>query len=229
MEVHAHSHTPRKKWTHYFWEFLMLFLAVFCGFLAENQREHMIEHKREKQYIVSMIEDLKADTTKLGFIVHDNQSLNAPLDSLLHHFDEINKGFNNSFSRNLYALNGFEDFHPTDRTIQQLKSAGNMRLIRNMAASDSVMEYDAAVQDVLIETASLGIRYEHISNSIIEIFDYQKMNKLFRTKGRSEFKASKENFLLTNESSILGKFYNEIDRYGGTLQNVTLLLNNLKT
>jgi hypothetical protein len=28
MEVHAHTHTERKKWTHYFWEFLMLFLAV---------------------------------------------------------------------------------------------------------------------------------------------------------------------------------------------------------
>ncbi len=60
MEVHHHSHTPdshreRKKWTHYFWEFLMLFLAVFCGFLAENQREHMVEHKREKQYMQSML------------------------------------------------------------------------------------------------------------------------------------------------------------------------------
>ena len=25
MEVHHHAHTDRKKWTHYFWEFLMLF------------------------------------------------------------------------------------------------------------------------------------------------------------------------------------------------------------
>jgi len=40
MEVHAHSHTERKKWTHYFWEFFMLFLAVTLGFLVENQREH---------------------------------------------------------------------------------------------------------------------------------------------------------------------------------------------
>ena len=47
MEVHTHTHTPRKKWTHYFWEFIMLFLAVFCGFLAENQREHYIEQQRE--------------------------------------------------------------------------------------------------------------------------------------------------------------------------------------
>ena len=47
MEVHHHAHTARKKWTHYFWEFLMLFLAVFCGFLAEYQLEHTIEHNRE--------------------------------------------------------------------------------------------------------------------------------------------------------------------------------------
>ena len=55
MEVHAHTHTERKKWTHYLWEFLMLFLAVFCGFLAENQREHYIEHQREKQYMRSLL------------------------------------------------------------------------------------------------------------------------------------------------------------------------------
>ena len=49
MEVHAHTHSPRKKWTHYFWEFLMLFLAVFCGFLAEYQLEHKIEKDRIKK------------------------------------------------------------------------------------------------------------------------------------------------------------------------------------
>src|SRR5262245_40138922 len=66
MEVHHHSHTQRKKWTHYFWEFLMLFLAVFCGFLAENQREHMVEHTREKQYMQSMLVDLAADTARFN-------------------------------------------------------------------------------------------------------------------------------------------------------------------
>ena len=58
MEVHAHTHTPRKKWTHYFWEFLMLFLAVTLGFFVENQREHYIENKRERQYMHSFYEDL---------------------------------------------------------------------------------------------------------------------------------------------------------------------------
>ena len=62
LEVHHHAHTPRKKWTHYFWEFLMLFLAVFCGFLAEYQLEHKIEKDREKIYMQNMLDDLKADT-----------------------------------------------------------------------------------------------------------------------------------------------------------------------
>src|SRR5678815_4472219 len=62
MEVPHHPHTERKKWTHYLWEFLMLFLAVFCGFLAENQREHMIEHERERQYSKQLLADLRKDS-----------------------------------------------------------------------------------------------------------------------------------------------------------------------
>jgi hypothetical protein len=72
MEVHAHTHPADpglrrgKKWTHYFWEFLMLFLTVFCGFLAEYQLEHKIEKDRENQFIKSYIEDLKTDTAAIA-------------------------------------------------------------------------------------------------------------------------------------------------------------------
>jgi len=62
MEVHAHSHTPRKKWTHYFWEFLMLFLAVFCGFLAEYQLEHKIEKDRARELAKSFYDELENDS-----------------------------------------------------------------------------------------------------------------------------------------------------------------------
>src|SRR5574339_799083 len=74
MEVHHHAHTARKKWTHYFWEFLMLFLAVFCGFLAEYQLEHQIEKDREKQFINNLLEDLQQDTTALDQDVNEYQA-----------------------------------------------------------------------------------------------------------------------------------------------------------
>src|SRR5687767_6086293 len=65
MEVHQHTHTPRKRWTHYFWEFFILFLAVIAGFLVENQREHYIEHKRAKVLAASLYSDFKNDITSL--------------------------------------------------------------------------------------------------------------------------------------------------------------------
>ena len=83
MEVHAHTHTARKKWTHYFWEFFMLFLAVFCGFLAEYQLEHKIEKDREKQYMRSMIEDLKSDSAMLISNIEQRQSRIMMMDSLV--------------------------------------------------------------------------------------------------------------------------------------------------
>lgn len=49
METHGqHLHkAPSQGWKHYVFEFFMLFLAVFAGFLAENQREHFVEKKRK--------------------------------------------------------------------------------------------------------------------------------------------------------------------------------------
>src|SRR5678810_605633 len=96
MEVHAHSHTPRKKWTHYLWEFLMLFLAVFCGFLAEYQLEHVIEHKREKQFIQSFIEDLKIDTAAINRNLIFRHKKMEQMDSLMNLLREQKiKGYEN--------------------------------------------------------------------------------------------------------------------------------------
>src|SRR5678810_1183828 len=83
MEVHAHTHTPRKKWTHYLWEFLMLFLAVFCGFLAEYALEHKIEKDREKQFIQTMVADLKSDTTQIAEIISYEYRREIMVDSLI--------------------------------------------------------------------------------------------------------------------------------------------------
>ena len=83
MEVHHHSHTARKKWAHYFWEFLMLFLAVFCGVLAEYQLEHKIEKNREKKYIESMVDDLRRDTANFKFVVASGQQTLFAIDTLI--------------------------------------------------------------------------------------------------------------------------------------------------
>ena len=150
MEVHHHSHTERKKWTHYFWEFLMLFLAVFCGFLAEYKLEHTIEHNRERQFITTLIEDLKSDTAQLTQVITYKKRRENMVDSLIMNLSSPDYGKQGSeiyyYARNLTRP---QYFFPNDRTIQQLKNSGSLRLIRNLAVSDSIMYYDQQVRYLL--------------------------------------------------------------------------------
>ena len=151
MEVHHHAHSSRKRWTHYFWEFLMLFLAVFCGFLAEYKLEHTIEHQREKKYILSLIEDLKSDTANISRIAKFNDRRIDGIDSLTNfiwrtkitkaeakRLYDLKFSYTGSFRRVLFSTS----------TITQLKNSGNLRLINKMNIADSIVKYDLAVEFV---------------------------------------------------------------------------------
>ena len=149
MEVHAHTHTPRKKWTHYLWEFLMLFLAVFCGFLAEYQLEHKIESDREKQFMQTMAEDLKSDSAQLNRLIKSRKSRIRELDTLFHLIASDEYLTN---GRKVYELYEFPywdilRFFPSDRTMQQLKNGGNLRLIRKENVSNALIKYDVWVRN----------------------------------------------------------------------------------
>ena len=149
MEVHTHTHTARKKWTHYFWEFLMLFLAVFCGFLAEYQLEHKIEKDREKRYIQTFIEDLKTDTSEITRVLQFRSQKMRRIDSLnlLLRTGQI-KGFESELYFLGRTLIRTASFISNDRTISQLKSSGSLRLIRNEEAADSIMSYQRLVETI---------------------------------------------------------------------------------
>ena len=149
MEVHAHSHTPRKKWTNYLWEFLMLFLAVFCGFLAENQREHYVEQQREKKYIFSLIQDLKADTANFESYIIRQRERRVAMDSLtmLLATGKYKQFGNETYLFARYVL-GSAAFISTDGTLLQLKNAGNLRLIKKQLVVDSILAYDAHLKEL---------------------------------------------------------------------------------
>ncbi len=151
MEVHHHSHTSRKKWTHYFWEFFMLFLAVTAGFFVENQREHYIEHQREKQFIRSLINDVKADTAKLMGIIDSRLVREQRLDSmnyLMNNSPALHTGQLYFFAVTAARTLPFR-FVSNDGTMQQLKNSGALRLIRSRTVADSIAKYDVGVRNYL--------------------------------------------------------------------------------
>jgi hypothetical protein len=145
MEVHHHTHPAhaKKNWKDYFWEFFMLFLAVFCGFLAEYQLEHVIEHQREKQYLQSLIADLKNDQQILSQHIAQVKTGLSMTDSMIAILNAPSQIVKNT-SR-LYFLARLaprlKPLSTNSRTFEQLKNSGNFRLISNLETSNKIMTY----------------------------------------------------------------------------------------
>jgi len=145
MDVHPHKHETEHKrsWKEYISEFLMLFLAVFFGFIAENLRESYTERERGHQYIVSMVNDLQKDTLQLERAYRTNLKVIKGIDSLLFY---LRAPSSETATKKLYVYGSYVGasilFEGENGTITQLKNAGGLRLITDTASVNRISSYD---------------------------------------------------------------------------------------
>jgi hypothetical protein len=185
MEVHHHPHAG-KGFKAYFLEFLMLFLAVFLGFVAENIREHYVEGIRGKEYAHALLIDLTKDTAELNTTVNQYHKNIATIDTLL----ELKQNDKDLPGGALYyyaspALTAFR-ISFNDATLQQLKSSGNLRYFRNIKLKEMISAYDNAIRSY-----SLRQDFELISataiNEYSKMFDYEIKDLLSKNRNNPSF------------------------------------------
>ena len=211
MEIHAHSspapggaHTPGKKWTHYLWEFLMLFLAVFCGFIAENIREHYVEKERGKQYIRSFYEDLVTDSSQLNRLISRYQLKVSVLQNMSPCYDSLlsKSPPKNCLTTIIQNTLTFPDLIYTDRTLQQLKNAGGLRLL-NRADADSILLYDNLLREYKAnETSGLQESQSDIRNTFYSLVNYESWKDSLTT--------SRIFALYGNNKELLNRYFNQL-------------------
>jgi hypothetical protein len=151
MEVHHHSHHP-KKWKEYITEFLMLFLAVSMGFVAENLREKHIEKERSEELIQAFVIDIKENQKQLDSLIIKNQKSSNYFDSLSINHATINQTIN------LLDLAHSLDFWVyrfinRNTIFEQMKSSGALRYIHNKEVLNAILQYEQHA--ALAETRSM--------------------------------------------------------------------------
>jgi hypothetical protein len=150
MDVHAHTHTERKKWTHYLWEFLMLFLAVFCGFLAENIREHKVERDRAYEFAELLVDDLKKDTEQLTSELKQIDFVAPRIDTFRTLAQTKNPGDFPGGTWYYYArfTSWYFSFNSNNATVEQLKSSGSLRYFKNKEVVNAIAQYDKICRSI---------------------------------------------------------------------------------
>lgn len=148
MEVHHPHHIAhKKKWNEYILEFIMLFVAVSLGFLAENLREQQIEKHREISYLQNVHEDLQLDFSTIDTVIISNNVRLAALDTF---FARFKAGLASNeeiyfYIRNLALRSTFESSHIG---FDQIKSAGGLRMVKNKSITSGIQEYEKMLSSI---------------------------------------------------------------------------------
>ncbi len=127
----------------YFKEFLMLFLAVFCGFLAENYRDNQSENTYAKEYAKSLIKDLENDTVMINGVIGQKNVILKSMDSIS---EIVHQGVpGNMVKGSFYYYAQMVSFSPTavwnEATLIQITQSGNLRYFKNAELVNKISAY----------------------------------------------------------------------------------------
>jgi hypothetical protein len=216
MEVHHHPHVEKKNFKEYFLEFLMIFLAVTMGFFAEGIRESVSDHSKEKEYILSLVQDLRDDTSSISKTVNQLIDASKILDTML---IQLKNGtpdpavLNRIISSHFWTYAGYSY---NNRTVQQLKNSGNFRLLRNEAVADSILQYDNFVTTIIIaqwnDLKNTMYAYKDAETRVIA---YQQLYKASSWHYTIDFNdsvlvAGTKKSLATNDAQLISLYYNRL-------------------
>jgi hypothetical protein len=174
MEVHHHPQVEKKKFKEYLLEFLMIFLAVTLGFIAENIREHFTETRSAHQYLEAYRNDLlqnqKVMQMELGY-----SKIQLPVyDSIIAIFYEKKENEQlHLLSRLLLQGQVNRVISINMPTYQQLISSGSMRYIDNTDLKDSMSNYQETIDRLINYNDRLVTT---LNNQMIEIFKIEDVH-----------------------------------------------------
>jgi hypothetical protein len=200
MEVHHHaSHHGPKKWKEHITEFLMLFLAVSLGFLAENIREERVVAHQTESVMAQLYHELQKDTASLcridlthnkqdtATIVLENYILNTDL--------EANKV--NFFYLHNYLCTREGIFGTSCIALDQLKFAGVLKNVKDNKLRDCIEKYDL----MLLQIKERTQREEDFMNRYMDDIRIAPFDYYYRT-----VKASSDSFNNVKGTSMNSAF-----------------------
>lgn len=165
----------------------MLFLAVFCGFLAENQREHYVEKQRAKELARALYSELFDDSVAIANKIQLRLGKENDIDYLSSYFKDssltsLPREFYPIFTTGAYLVIIYQ-FEPKDGVLNQLRNSGSLRYFKSMALQKLFGDISVCINDVRARNEQEFLNFSNpIKSFLTKHYDFAWLDQL-----RTEF------------------------------------------
>lgn len=238
MEVHHHSHHP-KKWKEYLSEFFMLFFAVFAGFMAESYLEYRVERHKEHDYLVSMVKDLQMDTADMNNKMKNMTLLidtSEVMVNILTKKDITRYDAYQIYNHAVYLETKDCFLQFANGTIDQLRNAGGFRVILNKEINDKIKDYIIDQGRLNLQTELFRIEWTNSKHQKLNLLynniyisnweDFNNLKIKVKESSLNEIKNSTGSYFLSNDRKDLIKYANSISSQNGYLRVYKIITKN---
>lgn len=131
----------------------MLFLAVFCGFLAEYQLEHKIENDRAKELAKSLFAELTQDSIRLDKLVALRSERAKCTEYLMQFFRnaDLSKPSDTAFRYMAFSYLTVSNklyFEPSEGILTQLQNSGSRRYFKTQEIQNAISSLTSSINFV---------------------------------------------------------------------------------
>lgn len=211
MEVHHHPKVEKKNFKEYFLEFIMIFLAVTMGFIAENIREHFTETKIAHQNLEAYRNDLLQHQENYKEKIADFNKVLPIYDSLVSIFYKKKENTELSTVSRL-ILTGTLNYVVTINTptYAQLISSGSLRFLENKELKANMANYQGQINSYTNYNDRIINLINGQSIEIGKIVDYHDFWNKTKMGKFQIYSPDIEPFSLTKEQRNTIIMYNKI-------------------
>lgn len=137
-----------KKYLIYaFGEILLIVIGIFIALQLNNWNDYRKQRQSEKQYYCKLLEDLNQDSVNINRLMRETEERLASSNRMLHFLQQSNPKQEDVVREMLGAISKTTfTFKPSLAAFDDLKSAGNLKLLRDVALKDSLLNYYSSLE-----------------------------------------------------------------------------------
>ena len=203
MEVHHHPQVEKKNFKEYFFEFLMIFLAVTMGFFAENLRERISDSHIENEFANELFAELKDDSSAAANILSVRIEKEKDMDYLNRYFRDssltnLSKNFYPSFTTSFYLINIYA-FEPKDGILSQLRNSGSLHYFKSIELQKLLGDISVCINNVRYRNDQ---EYQYFASPLkpflLKYYDFNWLDHLRKEDEKTNMLAMINNYRKSN-------------------------------